>query len=232
MRPFLGYLREVFRTGWGILFLSAGAVSTSLTFVLIYRPHFALPYWLPGALSIIAWLIAPYRLYQKQRDQLQNQLLQIDALTQQQQQPRRAKLVLIDESGSYFIRCFTPSGMTPRRETGTYLELRVSIENKGGRPATIIRYDVRIEGVGEFKSVRPVPQTYVLGQHAQHAISPDNIVKSYIEVPAERLASHQHIPFVLDASVPPNAQQIRVEFTVTDSEGNQARAEVFVNNRG
>jgi integral membrane sensor domain MASE1 len=63
VRTFGRYLREVLGTGWGILFVIAGAVSTSATFVLIYRPDFVLPYWVPGALSIAAWLIAPYRLY-------------------------------------------------------------------------------------------------------------------------------------------------------------------------
>src|SRR5947207_2224973 len=100
MRMFGRYLREVLSTGWGIAFVIFGAVSTSVTFVLIYNPGFVLPYWLPGALSVAAWLLAPYRLWQKQRERF-------ETVEAQQQQPRRAKLVLIEESGSFFIRCFT-----------------------------------------------------------------------------------------------------------------------------
>ena len=40
---------------------------TGVTFTLIYKPKFALPYWIPGAISITAWLIAPYRLYRQQQ---------------------------------------------------------------------------------------------------------------------------------------------------------------------
>jgi hypothetical protein len=188
VRTFGRYLREVLGTGWGILFVIAGAVSTSATFVLIYRPDFVLPYWVPGALSIAAWLIAPYRLYRRQ-------WARIAALEAQQQQRRRATLVLIQESGSFYIHCFTPSGITPKRETGMYLELWVSIENKGERPATISRYDLRIDGVGEFVGLRPTPHNYVQGRNAQHMLNMSEVVKNYIEVPAERLAAHQHIPF-------------------------------------
>ena len=225
MRTFGRYLYEVLSTGWGILFLIAGAVSTLVTFVLIYRPGFVLPYWVPGALSIVAWLIAPYRLYSKQSKR-------IGALESQNQQRRRATLVLIEESGSFYIRCYTPSGMTPKRETGMYLELWVSIENKGDRAATITRYDLRIEGTGEFLSQRPAPQNYVLGRSAQHALNAAGIVRNYIEVPAERLAPHQHIPFMLSATPPSDARQILCELIVTDTEGNTGSVQLTAAERG
>jgi len=150
------YLRQVLSTGWGILFLIAGAISTGVTFVLIYRPKFALPYWIPGAISIAAWLVAPYRLYRQQQTQ-------IDILTANQQRPRRAKLTVVEEQDSYYIRRSTPQGTTPKRESGMYLELSVSIENKGERPATITSYSLRIEGMGEFHDVRPSPQDWIWG---------------------------------------------------------------------
>src|SRR5437588_6511201 len=147
MRMFGRYLRQVLSTGWGILFVLAGAVSTGVTFVLIYKPKFALSYWIPGAISIAAWLIAPYRLYRQQQTQ-------IETLTENQLRPRHAQLKLIEEQGSYYIRCSAPQDATPKREVGIYLELSASIENKGERPATITSYSLRIEGLGEFLDVR------------------------------------------------------------------------------
>src|SRR5689334_7004556 len=97
MRHFLHYLKHVFSTAWGVLFLIAGAISTGVTFILMYRPGFAQPYWIPGAISIFAWLVAPYRLYEEQRTQ-------IEAFTATQQRARRANLKIIEEQGSYFIR--------------------------------------------------------------------------------------------------------------------------------
>jgi hypothetical protein len=140
--------------------------------------------------------------------------------------------VLIQESGSFYIHCFTPSGITPKRETGMYLELWVSIENKGERPATISRYDLRIDGVGEFVGLRPTPHNYVQGRNAQHMLNMSEVVKNYIEVPAERLAAHQHIPFALNAAPPPDARQIQCELTVTDTEGNSASAQLNAAERG
>src|SRR5207245_3979261 len=84
-----------------------------------------------------------------------------------------------------------------KREDGMYLELSISIENKGERPATITNYSLRIEGVGEFPDVRPEPQTWIWGLRAQHAIGSPNVVQSHIEVPAERLALQKKLPFML-----------------------------------
>lgn len=215
MRRFGRYLREVLRTGWGIFFFIAGAISTSVTFVLVYRPSFSLPYWIPGALSIAAWLIAPYKLYRKQEDH-------VETLKAQQQQRRRATLVLLEESGSFYIRRFTPAGITPQSETGIYLELWISVENKGDRPATICRYDLRIDGIGDFPSLRPVTPSYVLGRNMQHALNASEKVKNYIEVLAERLKPHQYVAFMLNATPVPDARQIHCEFTVTDTEQNSA----------
>jgi hypothetical protein len=217
VRTFVCYLREVFSTGWGTVFFMAGIISTLVTFILAYRPKFVLPYWLPGAISIAAWLIAPYRLYQKQVEQ-------IALLEGQRQQRRRAKLVVIGESGGFYIRCFTPPGITPKRETGMYLELVVSVENKGERPATITRYDLNIEGIGTFTNQRPSPQNYVLGQNAQHALNVADTVKNYIEVPAERLAAHQRIPFMLNSAPPTDIRKLHCELTISDTEGNSAIA--------
>jgi hypothetical protein len=219
------YLQEVLSTGWGIFFFIAGAVSTLVTFILIYQSRFVLPYWVPGALSIAAWLIAPYRLYRKQQ-------VRIEALEAQQQQRRRSVLVLKKEPGSYYIRLFSPHGITPRIETGVYLELVISIENKGERPATISRYDLRIDGMGEFMDQHPSPQSYVIGRTSQHALNVMGIVTGYIEVPAERLAAHRPIPFMLNVPLPPDLQKMRCELTVTDTEENSATAELDVDSRG
>jgi hypothetical protein len=219
------YLWRVLGTGWGILFLIAGAVSTCVTFVLIYSPKFALPYWIPVAISIAAWLIAPYRLYRQQQTQIED-------LTATQQRSRRAKLMVIEEQGSYYIRRSMAQGETPKRETGMYLEVSVSIENKGDRPATITNYNLIIEGVGEFPDVRPSPQSWVWGLRAQHGLDGRSVVKSYIEVPAERLASDQKIPFMLDSTAPPDVRQIRCELTVRDTEGNSASIRLTAIERG
>jgi hypothetical protein len=225
MKMFLRYLCEVLNTGWGILFLIAGGVSTCVTFVLIYNPQFALPYWIPGAISIGAWLFAQYRLYDKQQQQ-------IGVLTASQQQPRRAKLIVLEEQGSYFIRRSAPQNSTPRAEVGIYLELLVSIENKGERSAIITSYSLHIEEMGDFANLRPSPQSWVLGMRAQHAIDPKDAVKAYVEVPPEGLAAHQRIPFVLDALAPGSVTQIRCELTLKDTEGNSASTWLTAINRG
>ena len=221
MRIFVRYLRAVFSTAWGVLFVIAGVLSTVVTFVLIYRPHFVLPYWVPAVLSIVAWLMAPYRLYQEQRNR-------IEALEAFNQKQRRAELVLIEETGSFYIRCFTPAGMTPKRETGIYLELCVSVENKGERSSTINHYDLRIEELGEFKAQRPSPQSYVLCRTSQYGLNISERVKNYIEVQAERIAPNQRIPFMLNMPLATSDRQIHCQLDIGDSEGNSATIQLVV----
>ncbi|MCU1284102.1 MAG: hypothetical protein JWO13_452 [Acidobacteriales bacterium] len=220
---FCRYLREVFGTWWGTLFVIAGLVSTAMTFVLIYAPVFALPRWLPAALSAVACLIAPYRLYQKQQNVIQS--IQLGA-------PRRAVLMMREEPGSYYIRCYTPQGITPKGPTGMYFEAVVSIENKGSRSAIVSNYDLEIDGVGQFAAASPSPQSYVLGRTAQHALNPAAMVRKYIEIPAERLAPHNHIPFMLPTQPAVDVRTVRCWLTVTDTEGNIAKVQIEAGERG
>jgi hypothetical protein len=149
-----------------------------------------------------------------------------------QARDRRANLVLIEETGSFFIRCYTPPGHVPRSETGTYLELWASIENKGDRHATITQYAVRIDGMSNSEQLRPTPMNYIPGRNAQHALNISEVVKNYIEVPAERLAAHLHIPFMLKVIAAPDAREITCELTITDTEGNTATAVLTATERG
>jgi len=225
MRTFGRYLWSLVTTWWGAAFLLAGAISTSATFISIYWPGFTVPRWILGAISVIAWLVAPYRLYQRQQAQIEN-------LTATQFRPRCANLKIIEERKSYFMRCSTPQAEVPRHEVGIYLELIVSVENKGDRASTITRYDLHIENVGDFSDVRPSPQTWIWGVRAQHPINAIGVVGSYIEVAAERLASHQRIPFMLDFVPQADAGQLRCELTVWDTEGNSASAWMTATQRG
>jgi len=139
---------------------------------------------------------------------------------------------VIEEQNSYYIRRSTPQNVTPKREVGVFLELSVSIENKGERAATITGYSLHIDGVGDFSDVRPSPQNWVWGLKAQYQVNSSGAVASYIEVPAERLASNQKIPFMLDSVVPSDARQIRCELTVRDTEGNSASVWLTAVERG
>ncbi len=216
MRIFGRYFVELLSSAWGVLFVLAGAISTGVTFALIYNPTFALPHWIPGAISISAWLLAPYRLYRKQRAEIQ-------ILKAAQPRPRRSELIIIPESGSYYIRRALDNS---KRDEAMYLELCVSIENKGERPATVTGYSLRIENVGEFVNIRPEPQMWIWGLRAQHAlgnVGPD-MVQSYIEVPGERVAARKKLPFMLNRPAPSEVREVRCELTVKDTEGSSASA--------
>ena len=53
-----------------------------------------------------------------------------------------------------------------------------------------------------------------------------------VEVPAEKLAMHRRIPFMLKEMPPDDVDQIACELTVTDTEGNTATATLTAIERG
>src|SRR5260370_38332738 len=62
------FIRELLRTWWARLWLILAALSTLATFAPIYFHRFAVPHWIVPAIDIVAWLIAPYRLYVHQEN--------------------------------------------------------------------------------------------------------------------------------------------------------------------
>lgn len=215
MRMFWSYLKRLAGTGWGLTWLIAGAASTTATFALIYFPGLILPRWISIVVSIVAWVIAPFRLFQEQE-------IEIEVLKGSHQAPRRSELKLIEEKGSIFIRRSAPDSAIPRREVGIYLRLAVSIENKGQRSSTICSYGLRIDGVCNFQTIDLSPQNWVWGLKAQHSLNGVPQVSSYLEVPPERLTANQNIPFVIDSVVPGGIKELRCELTIRDTEGNSA----------
>jgi len=63
MRRFLSFLTELFANLWGAFWTGLAAVSTLATFIPLYLHWFTLPRWVPGTVAVVAWLLAPYRLY-------------------------------------------------------------------------------------------------------------------------------------------------------------------------
>ena len=197
-----------------------------MTFVAIYAPWFHLPRWIPFAIALATFLFAPLRLYLQQEQR-------IEQLQSRIEQPRRARLMLKEEDGGFFIRmCDRPQGV----EVGLYVEPHMTIENKGPRTATIESYDIRFPEVAQIQAlekIQPSPFSMVPGAMANHSVGNSNYyVRGYVEVGGERLIGPLQIPFAVYSALPEKLHPLKCEFTVRDTEGNTASATLNLHQRG
>jgi hypothetical protein len=227
------YLRALFGSAWGTAFLIAGFISTIMTFVAIYVPEFHLPRWIPIGIAVAAFLFAPLRLYVQMEKRLA-------ALQSSIQPPRKAELVLKPDGTGLYLRVVDDH--TNRKVIALYLEPRVTVENKGIRNAVIESYDVSFPDLPEIPlqtNIKPHPleNTFVPALNANHGLGGGNdYVRSYVDVPAEKLVGPLRIPFLIHGSIPPplyeKDRNLQCSLTVRDTEGNTASALVNLYQKG
>ena len=230
---FVRYLRGLFGNAWGLAFLLAGFISTAMTFVALYYPAFHLPHWILTAIAIVAFLLAPFRLYALQQKKMA-------ALESSVQPPRKAVLVLKPEGVGFYLRVIDDH--TSRKVVGLYVEPRVTIENKGIRNAVIESYDLSFPELQEIEAqsnVKPQPKEGVLlpALIANHGLGGgSDYVRSYVDVPAEKLVGPLRIPLWVPGSIPKQLHEtgrnLQCELTVRDTEGNTASASMALSQRG
>ena len=223
-------MRALFGSAWGTVLLIAAFISTAMTFVAIYLPEYHLPRWILIAIAVAAFLFAPLRLYVQQ----EQRIAQLESCVES---PRRARLVLKSEGG-FFIIMVDQYSQSERRVAGLYVELRMTVENKGQRTSTIESYDIRFPATPEIRAsehVMPSPVTQVLGLNAKHMVGTgDDYVGGYIEVLPERLIGPVRVPFTISSKLPDlkALTALKCELTVHDTEGNSASTLFFLNRRG
>ncbi len=232
---FFRYLRDLFGNAWGVALLLAGFISTAMTFVALYYPAFHLPRWILTAVAVVAFLLAPFRLYAIQEKR-------IAALRSHVQLTRKANLLLKPEGVGFYLRVV--DDVTNRRKVvALYLEPRISIENKGSRNAVIEAYDLKFPDLQEIReqiNVKPHPfreSDFVPALNANHGFPGGNdYVRGYVDVPAERLVGPLRIPFLIEGSIPAQLYEkdknLQCVLTVRDTEGNTASASVALYQRG
>jgi hypothetical protein len=227
------YLRSLVGNAWGLVLLLAGFVSTAMTFVPLYMPQFHLPRWIPIFIAIAAFLLAPFRLYRLQEKK-------IAELVSNRQPSRRAALVLKAEGAAFYIRMI--DNHTNRNVTGLYVEPRVTLENKGTRNAVIESYDLHFPEIPEIQAqskVKPHPldNGFIPALNANHGVGGgSDYIRSYIDVPAEKLIGPIRIPFVVLGPLPAPLYEkdinLQCLLTVRDTEGNTASASMLLSQRG
>lgn len=223
---FVRYLRDLFGNTWGLVLLLAGFISTAATFVSLYYPAFHLPRWILIAVAVVAFLLAPFRLYVSQQKR-------IATLEASVQPPRKANLVLKPEPGGFYIRMV--DNRTHRQVTGLYVEPHVTIENKGPRPATIEFYDLDFPEVPEFQileKVRPNPVNEIQGLEATHMVGTGTeFVRGYVEVGAERLVGPLRIQFIVPGLLI-SSHPLKCNLTIRDTENNKASIALVLHQHG
>lgn len=71
MQRFKQFGKELFATWWARLFVLLAAGSTIATYIASFVPGFVVPRWVLVVISLVAWLLAPFDLYCRQRKQIE-----------------------------------------------------------------------------------------------------------------------------------------------------------------
>lgn len=80
----IDYIRQLFSTWWGRLWLLLSLGSTVATYAVAFRPDFIVYRWIPFSLSVLAWTIAPFDVYRRQQAEIQhlnNRLIDLNERT-------------------------------------------------------------------------------------------------------------------------------------------------------
>ncbi len=190
-----------------VLFL-LGIVSAIGTYV----PRITLPAWVSPVILVAAVFFASYDVYRKQ-------IRENEALKAKNTE-KRSQLVIYPHDGSkYFVL----------GSEGTYVMLKMAIENKGNRNSTVNRYGISVrETSADHKDINPNPMTTFLGRDTTYSIGnqPWLMSDSLVRVAAEGVASPGFLPFRLPDTIPGDCHQIQCELTIQDTEGNIA-SQVF-----
>jgi hypothetical protein len=64
------YIQALSGSAWGVAFLISGFISTGMTFVSVYAPEFHLHRWILVGIALVAFFLAPARLYFQQAQRI------------------------------------------------------------------------------------------------------------------------------------------------------------------
>ena len=135
MRRFLDFTRELLATWWGRFWALLGAGSLLATYIASFVPGFVVPRWVPAVISLVAWLLAPFDLYRRQRRQIEGLS---NAVAQAEVKPAQAR-----ESGPRIFLCYDLPEEAKKFPGLGITQEQLIVENTGEVEA----YDVQVEDV-------------------------------------------------------------------------------------
>ncbi len=197
------------------MWLILAALSTLATFAPIYFHRFAVPHWIVPAIGIVAWLIAPYRLYVHQENEialLKNKLAELE-----QKEP---KLVIHRQNRSAFYvhrephQVAGPAAMAP---LGAYLEFDLTIENKGELNSVVARFDLQIDDVGEFPKITPQPRNYIQTRNVNFGLAQDFVTRGDKVLVPGRNFVRGILPFYVEKAPADTITELHCTLTITDT---------------
>ena len=225
------YVKELFESWWGRLWLFLATISTLATFLPIYAHGFVVPRWIPPAVAIVAWLFAPYRLYTRQEEEIaQLQKRVTDFKT------RKPRLLIHPGIPSAFYVHREPHqaaggiGMNP---LGTYLEVNLTIENAGEINSVVGRFDLHVDELGAtFANVTPHPKQYLQTRNTNFALSQDFVSRSdRLLVPGKNFVKVIP-PLYLDKSPANDVTALHCVLTAIGTDGETAKATFILSRSG
>ena len=119
--------------------------------------------------------------------------------------------------------------MTP---LGTYVEVDLTIENRGRRNSIVTRFDLNIAELGDFPDMMPQPRNYVQTRNINFAVAQTFITRNdKLLVPANNFAQGL-LPIYLEKAPADEIQDLHITLTIVDTDNMTASGEFVLTRQG
>jgi hypothetical protein len=214
------FIKELLKTWWGRLWSLLAVISTLSTFVAIYVRGFTPFRWIPLVVAVIAWLFAPYKLFASQ----QNKIAQL------RNRIGKPGLVIHPESRSAFYVHRDPTGM---HALGTYLEIDLTIENKGEVNSVIARFDLQVKELGTtFGNLVPHPRQHVQTRNSNYQLTQEFIARTNKLLVGGKNFVKGILPLYLDQAPGDTVTELHCVLTAIDTDGETATGAFVLKRQG
>jgi hypothetical protein len=137
MRTFYKFLQELFSSLWGIVWVTLSVISTISTYALALSNRLLVYRWIPRVVSLVAWFLAPFDLYRRKRHEISRLRAEVEKLGKRQPEP----VIHPEPNSRYYIQV---EGSNGNKVRGVYVELRLTVENKGEVNSVVREFDLSI----------------------------------------------------------------------------------------
>ncbi|HEY6371052.1 MAG TPA: hypothetical protein VIX37_10765 [Candidatus Sulfotelmatobacter sp.] len=174
------------------------------------------------ALSLVAWFLAPFDLYRRKQKEIEGLGKELE-----EQKQRRPHLVVYPEAGSKY---YTEIDRSSKKVRGIYIDLRLTLENRGGANSIIRRFELYVQETRRrYDELQPSGRDSILTPYTQYTgLKTDWIgVNGTVVVKAENVLAGS-LPLYLNETEPPKTRELHCTLTLTDSVGTQARCQFVI----
>lgn len=179
------------------------------------------PAWITIAIFVVAFFYAAYDVFKKQEERIGV----LEDKVKEKDQREQAELIIYPKPSRYIPHVATQYP-NKAREAGTFLELNLSVENKGNRNSHINKFSLWLDGIF-YESLKPMYKVSIQSRRSNYGIGKDwflPIGQSMVTIQARRVVEGRLLFFV-DSVIGPERREAEATLEMRDTDGHCVSAD-------